>query len=87
MRISKRIVIEIARKGVISKRELSILYNLINLRKTLGASFEDTMSDIEKDFYVVYERQNDSYRLLTEVSRKWWIKYYSVIGEYHESII
>ncbi|MBF0556866.1 MAG: hypothetical protein HQK96_20315 [Nitrospirae bacterium] len=80
-KITKRILVETARKGTILKAELFNLYKMIETADVSDTRFNDIMANIENDFYVIYDYKNDSYRFLTNVLKDWWLRYHNIIEE------
>ena len=79
--IAKRLILEVARKGVVNKTSLFKLFRQESKGELSDETFSHLMSDIENDFYVSYELKTKKYSFTTNVLRDWWLRYYDLVEE------
>lgn len=79
-RAAKRLILEVARKGRVSKAELFKLFRQVSEGKLSDDDFSYLMSDIENDFYVSCGRDG-SYSFNTNILKDWWLRYYDLVEE------
>jgi hypothetical protein len=80
-RIAKRLILEVAKKGEASKKELFRLFQMQSEGKLEEEVFSYLMTDIENDFYVTYNPESETYRFSTNILRDWWLRYYDMVEE------
>lgn len=80
-RVAKRLILEVARLGLVKRTELFKLFNLTCRGKLKEEVFSHLMSDIENDFYVSFNPEIKSYRFTTNILRDWWLRYYDLVEE------
>ncbi|RMG66672.1 MAG: hypothetical protein D6710_12280, partial [Nitrospirae bacterium] len=79
--IAKRLILEVAKKGEVKKKELFKLFKMQSGGKLRDEVFSYLMTDIENDFYVTYDPENDTYRFSTNILKDWWLRYYDLVED------
>ncbi|MBI3813518.1 MAG: hypothetical protein HY279_03500 [Nitrospinae bacterium] len=78
---AKRLILEVARQGKVKKTDLFKLFRLESKGNLTDESFSYLLTDIENDFYVSYNRENQCYSFTTNILRDWWLRYYDLVEE------
>ncbi len=79
--IAKRLILEVAKKGEVKKKELFKLFKMQSGGKLRDEVFSYLMTDIENDFYVTYDPESDTYRFSTNILKDWWLRYYDLVED------
>ncbi len=79
--VAKRLILEVARQGKVKKTDLFKLFRLESKGNLTDESFGYLLTDIENDFYVSYNRENQYYSFTTNILRDWWLRYYDLVEE------
>lgn len=80
-RIAKRLLLEIAKQGEVKKSILFKLFNQESKGKYNADDLSHLMTDLENDFYISYDNENDSYHFTLKILRDWWLRYYDLVEE------
>lgn len=79
--IAKRLILEVARKEKVKKTDLFRLFRQESKGKLDDEVFSYLLTDIENDFYVSYDAQNQCYSFATNILKDWWLRYYDLVEE------
>ncbi len=79
--IAKRLILEVARKEKVKKTELFRLFRQESKGKLGDEVLSYLLTDIENDFYVSYDAENQYYSFATNILRDWWLRYYDLVEE------
>jgi hypothetical protein len=79
--IAKRLILEVARTGTVKKNDLYRLFRQESKGKLDDEVFSYLLTDIENDFYVSYDDQNQCYSFATNILKDWWLRYYDLVEE------
>jgi hypothetical protein len=77
-RRAKNILKELALKDKVKKEELYQLFLQKGKEETSIDSFNNLMGDLENDFYIKYDYENNSYIFFSKILKDWWKRYYSL---------
>ena len=76
-RISKRLLMEVARKGEVAKSEFFKIFQMETKGKGTEETLSDLLTELENDFYIVLNKEGDVYRFSTKVLRDWWLRFHT----------
>ncbi|MDH5186597.1 MAG: hypothetical protein OEZ20_06820 [candidate division WOR-3 bacterium] len=75
--LAKNLLTMIARRGIVSKTELFKVYDIATQGTGTEDTFSDLLTELENDFYVVLNMENNTYRFATKVLRDWWLRFHT----------
>jgi len=79
--VAKRLILEVARNTRAGKTELFRLFRLVSQGKMGDEMFSYLMTDLENDFYVIYDIEKEQYYFSTNILRDWWLRYHDLVEE------
>lgn len=77
-RIAHRLVLEVARCKRKGKQDLWRLFKAHSTEKPDESAFNSLMTDLENDFYIIYNYADKTYGFSTNILRAWWLRYHDV---------
>jgi uncharacterized protein len=75
---ARRILREIAVKGELKKSTCYQIFKQVIGKKADLESFGSLMTELENDFYVAFNYENDSYEFGSKLLRDWWLRHYGM---------
>jgi len=75
---TKKILREIAVAGNLSKETCFQIYQKAVGRKAELERFGSLMTELENDFYVIFNSENNAYEFGSKLLRDWWLRYYGM---------
>ena len=75
--ISKRLLIEVARRGEVAKSEFFKIFQMETKGKGTEETLSDLLTELENDFYIVLDKERNSYRFSSKVLRDWWLRFHT----------
>jgi len=75
---ARRILREIAVKGELKKSTCYQIFQQVLGKKADLEKFGSLMTELENDFYVAFNYENDSYEFGSKLLRDWWLRHYGM---------
>ena len=77
-RAAKALLKNLAIAGEVAKSVLYQQYLTAAQKKADVDGFNDLMSDLENDFYIKFQPDQQSYVFFSKILQDWWARYYSL---------
>lgn len=79
--VAKRLILEVARNASVGKSDLFKLFRIASQGNLSDEVFSYLMTDLENDFYVIYDNDKGQYYFSTNILRDWWLRYHDLVEE------
>jgi uncharacterized protein len=75
---TKKLLRELAVSGNLKKETCFQIYQQINGKKADLEKFSSLMTELENDFYITFNAENNGYEFGSKLLRDWWLRHYGL---------